>query len=289
MSRIASLAWVDGAVRPLETATVSAASASHQYGIGVFDGLMAYRTSGRALLFRAREHLERFTGSTAQMGLRLSWTAEAVEAAVHELLAALDPRDWYIRPLATLPGPRIVLTPDAADEPARLAIFAMEVNRRETPAPLRCQISGYERVSGRAIPVRWKTFGAYTNSYLVRREAQQAGFDDGVMLDREGHVAECSAANLFFLRGSELVTPSLTDDIFPGITRGIVLQLAHELGLCCEERKVAPSELDGFEAAFAGATLMELRPIVSIGDVKYAADSHPCFRCLLHGFRELTV
>ena len=115
-----------------------------------------------------------------------------------------------------------------------------------------------------------------------------AGFDEGIMLDSEGRVCEASAANILFVRSGELITPALTPEVFPGITRSLVLELAAEMGCRIEECSIQPSDLGSFEAAFLASTLMELKPLREISHHSYSSSSNPLFREILDRFRSIT-
>jgi branched-chain amino acid aminotransferase len=125
------------------------------------------------------------------------------------------------------------------------------------------------------------------NSFLAQHTAELAGFDTGIMLDQSGRLAEASTSNLFFLQGDTLTTPSLTPEIFPGITRNVIIEIANALELKVVERDVYPSEIASFEAAFLCATLIEIRPLESIGDHVFQSQDHPVFLEILKRFREL--
>jgi branched-chain amino acid aminotransferase len=159
---------------------------------------------------------------------------------------------------------------------------------RDVDKLLRTHISTFERVSGRAIPVTWKICGTYVNSYLSRRAAELQGFDDAILLDQEGRITEATAANLFLLQKDTVVTPSLTPNIFPGITRDTLIDVAQSLGIEVVERDVRPSELGDFDGAFLAATMMELKPLALIDDYRYDSSNHPLFRKFLKEFREIT-
>jgi branched-chain amino acid aminotransferase len=283
VSPVSSLSWFNGSLVGSENIPTSIASPTLHYGVGVFDGLMAYWNRDHHHLLQGSEHLARFTRSCERLGLNLPWSMSEIQAGVGALLAALPRTDWYLRPLAFRSRPQLELTGVLDRLPGDLAILAMEAHRGAA-TPLRCAISAIERVSGSAVPVPWKICGAYANSYLARRDAQLAGFDDGLMLDREGRICEASASNVFFLESKALVTPALTPDIFPGITRTFLLETARRLGLETRERAVYPAELGTFEGAFLGATLMEMRPLQAIGDHLYASAEHPVFRLLWEEF-----
>jgi branched-chain amino acid aminotransferase len=277
------LAWHNGKLVDREAAAPSIASHSLHLGIGVFDGMMAYWNGDHHLVFRQAAHLSRFRAGAARMGLEVRWSETELAAGIAALLERQSGVTVYVRPIAYRGGPQINITGSAA-MPVDVAIFTV-VAPRNTQRSLRCRISPYQRISAQAIPVHWKICGSYVNSYLARREAEGAGYDEAILLDRNGLIAEASAANIFFLAGSKLVTPAVTHDIFPGITRQVILEWANSCGVETEEVAIRPDTLAAFDGAFLCSTLMEIAPITSIDDVSYATPDQLPYRDLLRWFR----
>ena len=281
-------AWFNGRIVSLGAAAPSVASNSFHMATGVFDGLMAYWNRDHYYLHRAAEHLERFKAGCHNMDMDFGWSASDLEAGIVELLRHCPNRTHYIRPICYRGGPSVPsITWRGTSQPVDVSIFGVACGRDDA-TPMAAQISPIERISGRAAPVRWKACGVYVNSFLAQHTAEQAGFDTGVMLDRVGRLAEASTSNLFFVRGSELVTPALTPEIFPGITRKVIVEIAAKLGINVVERDVYPEELGDFDAAFLCATLIELRPLSCIGEHSYESSSHPMFVAVLDSFRKIT-
>jgi branched-chain amino acid aminotransferase len=286
MSEIAGHVWLNGEIRDARDASPSIASISLNIGSGVFDGIMAYWNGDHYHVFRAEEHLERLRVGAERMSLELRWTTSEILQAVQRLLEVVPPRTYYVRPFVLRCGPELFIT--AADRlPVDLCIFAVLVDR-DDDEPLQCCVSSYERVFSRAMPTHCKVSGIYVNSYLTRKEAEQRGFDDGLMLDRYGRVAEASAANVFFIRGERLITPEVSPEFLPGITRRVVLEIAERKGINVEERVVLPQEFGDFDGAFLCATLMEIRSLSRIESAAYETARHPLFREVLNEFRALT-
>jgi branched-chain amino acid aminotransferase len=273
---VSELAWVDGALVPREQGAPSLASSTFHMGTGVFDGIMAYWNEDHYRLHRGREHLERFKTGAARMDLPFAWSVEQLEAGIHALLDTLPRRTHYIRPIAFRGAPEIMLV--ASRELAVSAcIFAVEAER-DVPDPLRGAIVEVERVSSRAIPVAWKVCGTYANSFLAQRRAFERGADVGVLLDGAGRLAEASTSNLFLIRGEALLTPSVEADVFPGITRRSVLEIAERIGVEAVQRPIDPSELEDCEGAFLASTMLELRPFSAIDEIAFATAEHPLYR-----------
>ncbi len=273
---MSELAWVDGGLVPREQGAPSLASSTFHMGTGVFDGIMAYWNGDHFHLHRVEEHLLRFKTGAARMDLPFPWTVAELEAGIRALLDTCPQRTHYIRPIAFRGAPEIMLVA-SRELPVSACVFAVEVER-DVADPMRGTIVAVQRVSSRAIPVAWKVCGTYANSFLAQRMAFARGADVGVLLDGAGRLAEASTSNLFLIRDGALVTPSVDADVFPGITRRSVLEIAERIGVAAVERDVDPHELARCEGAFLASTMLELRPFAAIDDVPFQTAAHPLFR-----------
>jgi len=220
----------------------------------------------------------------SQIGLDFAWTTETLGSGIHALLEEIPPATYYLRPIVYRSVPQLNFNDSM---PVDVTILAVTISR-DVVKPLTCHISPFERVSGRAIPLTWKLCGTYVNSYLSRRTAEVAGFNDTILLDQAGRITEASAANLFLLEPDRVVTPALTENIFPGITRSTLLEIAQSLSIQVIERDVQPEELQNFDGAFLCATMMELKPLAMIHPHHYDSANHPLFRYFLKEFQEIT-
>jgi branched-chain amino acid aminotransferase len=286
MPAVSDRAWVDGRVVAREVAAPSVASSSFHMGTGVFDGLMAYWNEDHWHLHLADRHLERFVAGCEMMRLPFPWSATDLEEGVRELLDTCDGTTHYVRPIAFRGGPEIRLVP-SQEMPVTVCIFATEASRG-VETPLSCGVSSFRRLSSRAIPISWKVCGAYANSYLAQTEALEQGCDTAVLIDGEGSISEAAVSNLFLIKGDALVTPSLSGDVFPGLTRSLLIDLAGQMGIAVDERDVKAQEVEGFDGAFLCSTLMEVRPVARIGSHLFRWESHPIFDTLSSAFRDLT-
>lgn len=280
----AAIAWHNGKLVEREQAAPSIASHSLHLGVGVFDGIMAYWNQDHYYIHRLEAHLDRLQHGSTQMGLEFSWSNAELKSGLSALLAAIPPNNYYIRPIVYRSGAYLNFSDTM---PVDITILAVTI-ARDVAAPLRCHISKYERVSGSAIPVTWKICGTYVNSYLSRRAAEKDGFNDAIMLDAYGKITEASAANIFFLQQDKLITPALNPNIFPGITRATLLDIAQNLDIEVIERDIKPAELGEFDGAFLAATMMEIKPIASIDSIEYKTSDRLLFKKFLYHFRQIT-
>jgi branched-chain amino acid aminotransferase len=220
------------------------------------------------------------------MGLAIPWTVEQLLTAIQDLLAREPSGTQYVRPIAYRKGPELWVT-GSQHKPVDVSIFTVRVDR-DIDDLLTCHISPIERISSRAIPKQTKVSGAYVNSFNARRTAELAGYNDGLMLDREGRLTEASAANLFVIAEDRLLTPPLNADVFPGITRQVVLELARKAGIEVSEVDLLPSDLKRVAGAFLCSTLMEIRAMSRLDTTALATATHPIYRTVLESFRDLT-
>jgi len=279
-------AWFNGQITPREAGAPSIASISFHLGTGVFDGLVAYRNDDHYYAHRIEEHLVRFRAGAARMGLDIPWTIGQLADGIAELLRLEPPGTQYIRPIAYRRAPELWVT-GSEGRPVDVSIFTVRMPR-DSDASLTCHVSPVKRISSRAIPQQTKVSGAYVNSFNARRAAELAGFNDGIMLDREGRLTEASAANFFAIRARRLLTPPLNPDVFPGITRQVILEIAGNLGIESAQTDLCARDLDDLDGAFLCSTLMEVRAISRLGDRDLPTLENDMFAAIVNAFRKMT-
>jgi branched-chain amino acid aminotransferase len=288
MTQVSAHSWCNGQIKAREEGAPSVASISFHLGTGVFDGIMAYWNRDHYYLHRAEEHLDRFRRGAACMGLVVHWSVDELMAGIVELLKHEPRTTQYVRPIAFRGGPELWVT-GSEGRPVDVTIFTVRTEEhRDLDQPIRCELSPIERISSRSIPGQIKVSGAYVNSFFARKTAEKSGFDDGLMFDREGHLAEASAANVFLIVGERLFTPRLKPDVFPGITRKVVLELASHSGIDTQEAELRPPDLARIDGVFVCSTLMEIRAVSTLGECPLPTIELPVYRGLVSAFRNLT-
>jgi branched-chain amino acid aminotransferase len=244
---------------------LSPATNALNYGTGVFEGIRAYWNERRGTLqvLKLREHYERFEKSCRMLRIDLPYTVDELCDITLEILRRNAPReDTYIRPLAYKAAASVGVKLAVEDE---ISIFTVPMGNYVELTGLRCCVSSWRRTPDTAIPARGKFTGSYINTALAVDEAQRAGYDDAIFLTQDGHVSEASAANIFLLRKSGLVTPPVTADILEGITRDAVMELSEkELGMPVEKRNVDRTELYAADEVFLTGTGYQIAPVVEI-------------------------
>ncbi|MEM6561942.1 MAG: branched-chain-amino-acid transaminase, partial [Planctomycetota bacterium] len=225
--------WINGELRPNAEATVSVFDHGLLYGDGVFEGIRAY--DGH--IFEERAHLNRLYESAKVLRLRIPYTPEELSKAMHDALDANGLRDGYLRLVVTRGVGDLGLDPNRCD---RATVFCIASNIRIYPAEMYEQgmsiiTSSWTKNHPNACPPRVKSLN-YLNSILAKIEANDAGVPEAVMLNHLGHVAECTADNIFIVEQGTVVTPTKADGILDGVTRSVVLRLAGQVGLDTAER-----------------------------------------------------
>jgi len=260
-------AYFNKQIVPIDEARVSVMTHTFNYGTGAFGGVRAYWNDEEEQLyvFRIADHFRRFLNSGKILLSQMEETAEDLVAITLELLQREGFRqDTYIRPLLyksdELIGVRLHNLHDA------ITIFAVPFGRYiEAEEGAKVCTSSWRRVDDTAIPPRGKLIGSYMNSALIKSEAQLNGFDEAIVLDQQGHVAEGSAENFFIVRNGALVTPPIQGNILEGITRRTIIHLAtEELDLAVEEREIDRSEVYYADEAFFCGTGVQVAAIASV-------------------------
>jgi branched-chain amino acid aminotransferase len=229
------------------------------YGYGVFEGIRAYQTVNGVKVFKAHEHYERLLRSASLVGIPLHYNTEELTQATYEVLARNNQSNAYIRPLVFC-SPNMSLT---NPNEVSLMIATWEWGKYLGDQLLKVCISSYQRPNPKSFKIEAKACGHYVNSILATTEAKQRGFDEGLLLDIEGFVAEGPGANFFYEKDGVLYTAP-RGSILPGITRQTVLEICRELDLKVVEKLFKPEDLFEADSAFFCGTAAEVIGIDSI-------------------------
>ena len=273
----AGTAYFEGKYVPTEDAKLSILTHAFNYGTGLFEGIRGYynKDEDEILIFRLGEHIDRFLRNCNVLFMDLSESREDLEGICIELVKRSEFReDVYIRPLAY--KSELSLGPKLKGVESSFCCWVIKLGDYvEINSGLDVAVSSWRRLSDNAIPARAKTTGSYINSALARTEADQAGFDEAIVLREDGTVAEGSAMNIFMVLDGKLITPPPTADILIGITRNSIMELAEkELGLEVIERPIARTELYVCDELFFTGTGAQVAPIRSV-DRRLVGDGKP--------------
>jgi branched-chain amino acid aminotransferase len=259
-----TLIYLDGKFVKANETTTDLYSQTLHYGYGVFEGIRAYETENGTSVFKAQEHYERLKKSAELINIPFNYDVEELVIATYELLEKNNLSDAYVRPLVFC-DPNMTL---ARPNNVSIMICAWEWGAYLGDKQLRLTVSSYCRPHPRSIKIEAKVCGHYVNSRLATNEAKDNGFDEALLLDSDGFLAEGPGANLFFEKDSVLYTPQL-GNILPGITRATVLELAKELGIEVRQALYKPEALKTADSAFYCGTAAEVIGIESVDDTKF--------------------
>jgi branched-chain amino acid aminotransferase len=254
--------WFDGKLIPWREANVHVLTHALHYASSVFEGQRAYGGE----IFRLSDHSRRLRKSAELLGFEIPWSLEEIDEACREVLRASGLEDAYMRPLAWRGSEQMGVS--AQRSKIHLAIAAWPwgayFGEEAIAKGVRLDVSKWRRPAPYTAPTESKAAGLYMICTLARHEAQAKGFDDALMFDWRGQVAEATGANAFFVRDGELVTPT-PDCFLDGITRQTVIGLARRRGIEVVERAVWPEELESFEQMFLTGSAAEVTPVASAG------------------------
>lgn len=259
-----TLVFLDGNFVKAKEAQAGLYNQTMHYGAGAFEGIRSYNTPDGTRIFKAKEHYERLHYSAQKMHLKLNYSVEELTQLTYQLLEKNKMSDAYIRPLVYC-GDNMSLTPT---EEVHVFLAAWEWGKYLGDKMLNLTVSSYQRPNPKSCHVDAKVTGHYVNSILATTEAKQKGFDEGLLLDANGYVAEGPGANFFYEKDGVLYTCP-KGNILPGITRATVLELASELGFRVEEKFFTPDVLENADAAFFCGTAAEVIGIKSIDHYKF--------------------
>jgi branched-chain amino acid aminotransferase len=237
---------------------------SLHYGYAVFEGIRAYNTHKGVRIFKALEHFKRMEFSCESIGIPYPYNNEDLIEISYELLKRNNFTDAYIRPLVTCP-PNMSLTKGKG---AQLLIAAWEWGAYLGERLLRLKTASFRRISPVNFKVEAKVSGHYVNSIMATQEAKDLGYDEALLLDVNGYLAEGPGANIFIEKDHVLYTPQL-GSILPGITRATVIELCAELGITLVEKQIRPEEVYQADSAFYCGTAAEIAGIASLDDVAF--------------------
>lgn len=257
--------WLNGKLVKATDAKTDFYSQSLHYGYSVFEGIRSYKTvTGETRIFKAAEHYDRLQNSAKLLNMPYHWTTEELTEATYEVLAENKLADAYIRPVVYAPANMSFVE----NKESFLVIEAWEMQPFLGEKLLKVMTSSFERPNPKAFHIEAKAGGHYVNSILASQEAKGKGFDEALLLDMNGNIAEAPGANLFFEKDGKLFTPAL-GNILPGITRATVIELCEESDRPLEEGTYTIQQLKEADAAFFCGTAAEVIGFESIDDYKF--------------------
>jgi branched-chain amino acid aminotransferase len=264
----ADLIWHNGELVAWEDAKVHVLTHGLHYGTGVFEGERAYETPQGPAIFRHHDHLERLFKSAELYYMPIPYTPQELRSATHELIAANDLRQCYIRPLAFRGYGQMGLYPLDAPVEVIIAVWpwGAYLGEEGKQKGVRAKISSLRRISHDSLIPHSKASGQYLNSVLAKIEATKAGYQEAILLDHHGFVCEGSGENIYAVRDGKIITPPHTAGILDGISRKSIIEIAQDHGYEVVERDLARAELYLADEVFLSGTAAELVPVREIDD-----------------------
>ena len=250
-------------VKASETSTDLYSQTLH-YGYGVFEGIRAYATENGTSVFKSKQHYQRLKNSAELINIPFNFDVDQLVEATYELLERNNLSDAYVRPLVFCDPNMSLSRPNNVS----IMICAWEWGAYLGDKQLRLKVSSYCRPHPKSVKIEAKVCGHYVNSILATNEAKDHGFDEALLLDSDGFIAEGPGANLFFEKDGVLFTPQL-GNILPGITRATVLEMAAKFGVEVNQGQFQLEELQSADSAFYCGTAAEVIGIESVDDYKF--------------------
>src|SRR5215471_7193101 len=259
--------WIDGQLVPWDHATDHLLAHTMHYGVGAFEGIRAYhRTDGRTAIFRLREHIERLLDSSVICTMDVPYSRDQIMQACVDVVRANKVPAVYLRPLVYLGYGALGL--GSFEPPVRTMVACYEwgayLGDDGLKKGIKCMISGFTRSNGNAVMNKGKICGQYVTSVLAKRMAIKSGFDEALMLDPQGYVAEGTGENIFVVKNGVVRTPPTSSAILAGITRDTTIQLLREQGVEVREELIARDELYIADEVFLTGTAAEITPVREI-------------------------
>lgn len=263
-----TIIYLNGALVKASEAKTDYYSQSLHYGYAVFEGIRSYKTaSGETRIFKATEHYDRLKNSATALNMPYNWDTNELIEATYAVLEKNNLQNAYIRPVVYAPA-NMSFNPN---NESYLMIAAWEMGLFLGEKLLRVMVSSFQRPNPKGFKIEAKASGHYVNSILASQEAKATGFDEALLTDMNGFVAEGPGANVFFEKNNKLYTPP-AGNILPGITRATIMELAAEMNIPVEERLFTIDELKQADAAFFCGTAAEVIGWQSLDETVFPAN-----------------
>jgi branched-chain amino acid aminotransferase len=262
--------WMNGKLVPFKNAKVHVLTHALHYSTSIFEGIRCYDTPGGSAIFRLPEHVDRFFNSARMYSMKMPYSKKKITDAIVNTVKANKLKQCYIRPLAYYGYGTMGLTP--TNNKVDVSISCWEWKMGESKAGkfsgAKCKISKWIRIDSKSQPMQAKSAANYSNAALARMEALNAGYDEAIMLNNKGHVAEGSAENIFVVKNGRITTPSLDADILNGITRDSAIKLLKSNKIKVIEKNIKISDLLKADEVFMTGTAAEVKSVTRVDKTK---------------------
>jgi branched-chain amino acid aminotransferase len=262
--------WMNGKLVPFKNAKVHVLTHALHYSTSIFEGIRCYDTPDGSAIFRLPEHVDRFFNSAKMYSMKMPYSKKKITDAIVNTVKANKLKQCYIRPLAYYGYGTMGLTP--TNNKVDVSISCWEWKMGESKAGkfsgAKCKISKWIRIDSKSQPMQAKSAANYSNAALARMEALDAGYDEAIMLNNKGHVAEGSAENIFVVKNGKITTPPLDADILNGITRDSAIKLLKSNKIKVIEKNIKISDLLKADEIFMTGTAAEVKSVTRVDKTK---------------------
>ena len=262
--------WMNGKLVPFKNAKVHVLTHALHYSTSIFEGIRCYDTPEGSAIFRLPEHVDRFFNSAKAYSMKMPYSKKKISDGIINTVKASKLKQCYIRPLAYYGYGTMGLTP--TNNKVDVSISCWEWKMGESKAGkfsgARCKISKWIRIDSKSQPMQAKSAANYSNAALARMEALNAGYDEAIMLNNKGHVAEGSAENIFVVKNGRITTPPLDADILNGITRDSAIKLLKSNKIKVIEKNLRINDLLKADEIFMTGTAAEVKSVTRVNKTK---------------------
>ena len=258
--------WMNGKLVPFKDAKVHVLTHALHYSTAVFEGIRCYDTHNGSAIFRLSEHVDRFFNSAKLYGMKIRYTKKQIIDAIIRTVKASGLKECYIRPIAYYGYGTMGLTPTLNKVDVSISCWEWKMGESKAGkfSGAKCKISKWVRIDSRSQPMRAKSAANYSNAALARVEALKSGYDEAIMLNYNGKVAEGSAENIFIVKNGIIKTPPLNADILNGITRDSVIRLIKADRIKLIQKNITLKELLKADEVFMTGTAAEVKSVTKI-------------------------
>ena len=258
--------WMDGKFVPWTKAKIHVLTHTLHYGLGVFEGIRCYNTPKGPAVFRLKDHILRLENSARMVGIKLPYSVNELVDAVKKTVKINHIKECYIRPIAYYGYGVMGLNPEGAEVNVAIAVWpwGTYLGEEGLEKGIRAKISQWRRIDPCILPPHAKVVANYANSILAKVDALNSGYDEAILLNMDGNVAEGPGENLFIVKNGRLMTPPLSSGALGGITRDSIIKIAKDERIPFKERDISPKYLYSADEAFFTGTAAEVTPIREI-------------------------
>ena len=284
--------WMNGKLVPFKDAKVHVLTHALHYSTAIFEGLRCYNTPNGSAIFRLPEHVDRLFKSAKMYSMKIPYSKKQISDGIIKTVKESKLKECYIRPLAYYGYGEMGLTPTKNKVDVSISCWEWKMGESKAGkfSGAKCKISSWIRIDSRAQPMKAKAASNYANAALARVEALEDGYDEAIMLNSSGKVAEGSAENIFILKDGQIITPPLTSGILEGITRDSVIQIIEENGGYVVETDIDREDLYTADEVFMVGTAAEVKSVSQIDRVKIS-DGKPgkITKALQKSFKDVSM